>query len=65
MQEILKYTLTLDTMSQVTQEAVTATMITADIHVTCALAVCAILSPLRSRNTDWKRSVSTSDLIQS
>lgn len=44
-------------MSQVIQEDVTATMITTDIQVTCALAACAILSPLRSRNTDWKRSV--------
>lgn len=44
-------------MSQVTHEAVTATMIIADIQVTCALAACAILSPLRSRNTDWKHSV--------
>lgn len=44
-------------MSQVTQETVTATMIIADIQVTCALAACAILSPLRSRKTDWKRSV--------
>lgn len=36
--------LTLDTMSQVTHETVTATMITADIQVTCALVSCAILS---------------------
>lgn len=43
----------METMNQVIQEDVTATMITTDSQVTCVLAVCAILSP----NTEWKHSV--------